>query len=427
MQAEWPLLRMTTIELLQRLALALAIGLLVGVERGWRGRDVKDGARAAGTRTYALIGLLGGVAAALVPFAGEILLAGVLVAFVFSFAFFEMREARMANTASATGLVAAILTFALGAYAVLGDAVVAGAAGIAATIVLAERQFIHSFVARLTWGELRAALLLLAMTFVLLPVLPDRTIDPWQALNPRQLWLMMVIIAAVSYVGYICVRLLGDRAGLVLAAAAGGLVSSTAVTLAYARLSKLEPKSSGALASGITASWAVSLSRMSAIAIAIAPTLAGPLARIIVPSVLILAGITAVFYRRSSATHGAPPLALSDPFELGEILKFGLLLAIVSLASKMFSGVGGHFGLVPLAAISGFVDVDPITLSVARLAGTSIATVDAANTILVAAASNLACKLSVVVVLGSRALLTEIALAAAAVATTAVTAYFVFA
>jgi len=410
-------------ELLGRLALALAIGLLVGIERGWQERDAKDGARAAGTRTYALIGLLGGTTAALQTLLGGLVLTAGILAFAATFAPFAFREARLGGGTSATSMVAGILTFALGALAVCGSSMVAGVAGIAATIILAERKSIHAFVARLTWAELRSALLLMVMTFVLLPVLPDRAIDPWQALNPRQLWLMMVIVAAISYVGYICVRLLGDRAGLVLAAAAGGLVSSTAVTLAYARLSKLHPQSTTPLAAGITASWTISLLRMSAIAIALAPSLLGPLLITLGPPALILAIATAFFYRRTGDTGTTPALALNDPFELGEVLKFGLLLAAVSLASKLSGSISGQLALFPLAAVSGLVDVDPITLSVARMAGSSLLLRDAAHVILTAAAANLLCKTGVATVLGARNLAAKIILTSVLTVGTAAAAF----
>jgi len=192
---------MDTYALLERLLLALAIGLLIGVERGWQEREVKDGGRAAGVRTYALIGLLGGICALLSAFVGNFFLGAAALAFAASLAMFEWREAVASNSSSATGLIAGLVAFVLGAYAVLGNMVVAGASGIAATIILAERQTLHAFVANLKWVELRSALILLVMSFVLLPLVPDHPVDPWGALNPRQLWLMVVISAALSYVG----------------------------------------------------------------------------------------------------------------------------------------------------------------------------------------------------------------------------------
>ncbi|MBS0470638.1 MAG: MgtC/SapB family protein [Proteobacteria bacterium] len=392
------------LDLLQRLALALALGLLIGIERGWQEREGKDGSRAAGVRTYALTGLLGGIAAALQGEAGGAFLDVAFATFAAALALFEWRESVVSGSVSATGLIAGLLTFALGAYAVLGSMAVAAAAAIVATFVLAERRLLHQFVLRLTWEELRAALLLLAMTFVLLPILPDHPVDPWNALNPRQLWIVMVIIAAVSYVGYICVRLTGERTGLVLGAAAGGLVSSTAVTLAYARLSKIRPQAAAPLTSGITVAWAVSILRMSAIAVGLSPALLVPLSTLFAPAIAVLVVLSTLFYRRAAAANGEPVLALKDPFELDEVFKFGLLLAAVTLIAKLAGTGNSGLGLVPLAAISGLVDVDPITLSAARMVGDTITPRLAADVIAVAALANVVCKTGVGAIFGSRRL-----------------------
>jgi len=417
---------MDTLAIVQRLFLALAIGLLIGVERGWQERAGKEGSRAAGVRTFALIGLLGGLSALLNTLTGGYLLGFAFAAFAFCLALFEWREAQASNSSSATGMVAGLVAFALGAYAASGNQLAAGAAGIATTIVLAERKVLHDFVSRLTWNELRAALLLLAMTFVLLPILPDRTVDPWDALNPRQLWLMMVVIAAVSYVGYICVRVMGERAGLVSAAAAGGLVSSTAVTLAYSRLSVAQPQSVLPLASGIAAAWSVSLLRMSAIAIALAPSLLMPVGTVLGPPALVLALFAAVYYWQAEQTADQPPLVLNDPFELGEVLKFGVLLVGVTLIAKLANSAHAQLDLVPLAAASGLVDVDPITLSTARMTGSALAPQFAATVILVAGGANLACKSAVAAALGGRALAARVLTFSAAAAATGAAAWAAF-
>src|SRR5690606_15126556 len=135
---------------------------------------------------------------------------------------------------SATGVVAAALTFALGAYATLGNEAVAVAAAVAMAILLALRESLHNWVRKLTWLEIRSALMLLAMTFLLLPILPNRPIDPWQVLNPAEIWLFAILIAAISFAGYVAIRALGERKGVAVAAIAGGLTSSTATTLSFA-------------------------------------------------------------------------------------------------------------------------------------------------------------------------------------------------
>ncbi len=164
---------------------ALAIGLLIGLERGWRQREEAEGERTAGFRTYTLAALLGGVSAALASDAGPVFLGFSFFAFSLGFSAFAWLEARAERNFSVTGVVAAMLTFALGAYAVLGEVQVAVAGGVAVTLMLALKQPLHSWLRTLTWIEIRAALTLLAMTFLALPLLPDRPVDPLRAPSTR--------------------------------------------------------------------------------------------------------------------------------------------------------------------------------------------------------------------------------------------------
>ena len=265
---------MPEIEILQRLALAAAVGLLFGIERGWQLRDERAGQRVAGIRTFTLIGLCGGICGLLGAELGPLVLGLAFVGFAVAFALFEIRQMRSSGSFSATELMAGLLTFALGAYGVQGSMTATGAVAVLAALVLAERQILHGLLKKVTWLELRAALLLLVMTVVLLPVLPDRTIDPWGAVNPYEIWLMTVLIAAVSFAGYVAMRLSGERRGLFYAGALGGLVTSTTVTWTFARLVRRHPDMLREVAAAILAAWIVSLARMTFIALAIAPALA---------------------------------------------------------------------------------------------------------------------------------------------------------
>ena len=151
---------------------------------------------------------------------------------------FRWRETEREGAYGATTLIASFLTFALGAYAVLGDMVAAAAAAVATAGLLAAKGWLHSWIKALSWEELRATLTLLAMTFVALPVLPDRGFGPYGALNPYQLWLMTIVIAGVAFGGYVAVKVAGGRYGALIAGVSGGLVSSTATTLDLARKAK---------------------------------------------------------------------------------------------------------------------------------------------------------------------------------------------
>lgn len=391
---------MDTLELFQRLGLALAIGFLVGVERGWREREGAAGSRVAGIRTYALIGLLGGIWGALYPYTGGIAMGFAVFAFAIGLTVFEWRESVAENNLSATALIAGLVVFALGAFAVLGNMAAAGAAGVVTFALLAEREALHEFLKKVTWPELRAALVLLAMTFVLLPILPDKTVDPWGALNPYVLWLMTILIAAISYAGYAAMRIAGARRGLFYAGALGGLVSSTAVTLSYSELARKKPELAGQASPGIVAAWIVSLVRMTALASAIAPALLVPLAAPIAAAVTVLVAVGLFFDLKAARLTEAPSLGLTNPFELSEVLRFGLLLAVVMVIARRLFLAFGQSGLLPLAAVTGLADVDPITLSAARMTGTGLGAEAAALAVLAAGGANLVAKAAVAVAAG---------------------------
>jgi uncharacterized membrane protein (DUF4010 family) len=372
----------TEFELLQRAGLAAVIGLLIGIERGWQARQVQEGGRVAGIRTFTLIGALGGTAA-LLP--GSTTLGLALLAFALPFGLFEWRKAQRAGSLSATDFIAGIFTFVLGACATRGSMVLAGAAGVVTAAVLAERRLLHVFLQKLKWIELRAALVLLVMTVVLLPVLPDRPIDPWGALNPNRIWLMTVLVGLVCYVGYVAVHFAGARRGLLFAGLMGGIATSTTVTWTFARLARRNPQATPEVLAAILGAWVVSLLRMTALAVIIAPVLLAPLAAPVAIASLVLLGPAVLAYR-ASGKAGQDGLELDDPLELPLMLRFLAMLVGIMLIAKLFSG--GTSGLYALGGTSGLLDVDPITLSMAQLTGTTVTPAVAASTILIAAASN---------------------------------------
>jgi uncharacterized membrane protein (DUF4010 family) len=410
---------MTTSETFARLGLALAIGLLIGIERGWQEREGKPGSRAAGIRTHALIALLGGIWALLAHLAGPVVLGFAAAGFAATFAWYDWHETHAAGSVSATGLVAGLLSFALGAYAVLGDKFAAGSAAVAATVVLAERRVLHAFLERLKWTELRAALLLLVMSVILLPVIPDRTIDPWNALNPFQIWLMTILIATISYAGYIAVRLAGTKNGLFYAGAIGGTISSTTVTWTFARQEKVALGTRAEFLSGIVASWAVSLARVGVVVTILAPTLALGLAPPLAAAIAVFALVTTAAFRSGRNAPPAANLAFEDPFDIFVILQFAVLLVAIMLAAKWLQTAFGEPGLLALASISGLADVDPIVLSVSREAGQAIVAGDARLAILAACGANLVAKCALAFFYGTArlgAILTATAIVAAAAA-----------
>jgi len=378
---------MDEFEILQRLALAAAIGLLFGIERGWKLREERAGQRVAGIRTHTLIGLAGGVCGLLAAQGGMLFLGLAFLALTLGFTLFELARLRATGGFSATGLVTVLLTFVLAAYGAIGSMLATGAAAVLAALVLAERRFLHGLLQRVTWLELRAALLLLVMTVVLLPVLPNRTIDPWQAVNPYEIWLMTVMIAAVSFGGYVAMRLAGEGRGLFYAGLMGGLVTSTTVTWTFARMARQHPTLREEAASAILAAWLVSLLRMGAIAVAVAGALAPALFPALGAAAAALAVPIAIFFLRAGHSKGKG-LELKNPFELLEVLKLGLLIAAIMAATKLAGEWFGEAGVSVLGAASGLLDVDPITLSMARMVQEGGAPALGAQVILLAALTN---------------------------------------
>jgi uncharacterized membrane protein (DUF4010 family) len=286
-----------TLDLIWRLGVALAIGLLVGIERGWREREMREGGRTAGIRTFALIGLLGGAGGALYLVAGPLPLTAALVAFAAAFTWFKFRESTDDKDYSVTSVVVAVLVLVLGALAVVGEVQVAVSAGVVVVVLLAARTALHGWLRKLTWEELRSGLLLVAMTFLALPLLPDRTIDPWDAINPHELWLLTILIAAISAAGYLAVKVGGPSRGLIFGSLAGGLVSSTANTLTLARRASAGGDV-GLLATAAALSTLASFTRVFVIVITLEAGMWLPLASALVPAALVIAVASAVLWRR---------------------------------------------------------------------------------------------------------------------------------
>jgi uncharacterized membrane protein (DUF4010 family) len=399
---------MEAIELFQRLAVALAVGLVIGIERGWKQREEPEGERAAGLRTHTLAGLLGGVWGAIALSLGDsggLALGLAFAVFSGAMAVFRLREMQHDNSFGATTLVASMMAFALGAYAVLGDKVLAAAAAVATAMLLALKAALHAWLRRLTWEELRSGLVLLAMTVILLPILPNREIDPLRALNPFEIWLMTVMLAVVSFAGYAAVRLFGAERGVLVTGLAGGLVSSTAVTLTLARLAKEQPAQAGLLAPAILLSNAVMMGRVLVVATVFNAALFEPLAPPLALAASTLGLISFAEVRRQGRDGDVGrSLELKNPFELVEVLKFGALLAAVMVLGKITSAWAGPQGLLVLAAASGLADVDAITLLMARLARTELGVGLAALAILLAVAVNTLTKIGLAWIPGGPAL-----------------------
>jgi uncharacterized membrane protein (DUF4010 family) len=399
-------------DLISRLAVALGIGLLIGLERAWRRRRARPGSRAAGIRTFAISGLLGGMVAALAQalsapaagagtsLAGGIVLGAAFAAYSAVIALFSRAETRAVGNVSATTAVASMLTFALGAYAVLGDMRIAAGAAVAAAGLLASREELHGWVRKITWPELRSALVLLAMTFIGLPIVPNEPVGPFGGVNPREVWIIAIVLASVSFLGYVGVRYLGARRGLLLAAAAGGLASSTAVTIANAHRARAGEGAPRLLAAGVAVASAVMFLRVGAIVAALKPGLLVLVAPALVAATLMAVGFAVAWVLQGKQEREYRSAQFRNPFDFLAVVGFAVFLGVIIVLGRAVGETFGATGAVTGAIIVGPVDVDAITVSITRLIPDPLSQAHAALAILAAVASDTVSKVAIGAAIG---------------------------
>jgi len=388
-------------ELFISLGLALAVGLLIGVERGWHERSAAEGTRIAGVRTFGLLGLLGGLWGLLAEVMGEILLGFAFAAVAAVMIIAHIRDTRVDRDYGITTVVAALVTFALGALAVRGYQGVAAAGAVIAATLLSLKPVLHRWLQRLEASELYAGLKLLLISVVLLPVLPNRGYGPWQALNPYEIWWLVVLIAGISFVGYFAMKFAGTGRGIMLTGLFGGTVSSTAVTLNFSRLGRKKTLQR-MLSAGVLVAAATMFPRIMLEVAVVNPAILPPLVLPLGLMTLVTYGGAAWFWRQRRVEADTGELPLRNPLELISALQFGLLLVAVMLLAEAFRAWLGETGVYLVAAISGISDVDAITLSLARMARADLSGEVAARAIVLAAMVNTLVKGLLVIFIAGR-------------------------
>jgi uncharacterized membrane protein (DUF4010 family) len=389
-----------------RLAVALGIGLIVGLERGWKTRDQHGGQRLAGLRTFAVTALCGGVLAAVsLPDRFAVLAAGTLVvgALIATGYLLSVREQRDFGM---TTELALLTTFALGAVSVLGAPAEAAAAAIVMALLLGFKQEFHAAIEKLERHELLATLQLAAIAAVLLPLLPNRDLGPWNAVNPRVVGMLLLLIAGLSYIGYFAVRMLGARLGLTLTALFGGLSSSTAVTVAYARRARTNAGHRVLLGAGIVLAAATMVPRLVLEIGAINPSLLPALAPTFAALALVPVAAVAYLVTRRRAEPPTADLKLSNPLQLSAALGFGALLVVLFVAQEGLRRALGDSGTYAIAALAALVDVDAVSLAMTEAAARgTLEAATAVRAIALAVLVNTAVKATLAAALGGVAML----------------------
>jgi uncharacterized membrane protein (DUF4010 family) len=347
---------------------------LVGVEREKHKREKTDASQIGGLRTFILLALSGACAAWLSHELGTfwILAATLLIVGAFVVVGYFVTTRQTPQSAGATTEIAAIVVFLLGAMVMLGFSDIAIALGVVTAAVLAYKEPLHGFVEKLGWDDVFAGLRLLIATFIALPLLPDRPIDPWGAINPYQLWLLVILISGLSLVGYALTRWLGPGRGTLITGLAGGLVSSTAVSLAFAKEARDRPRQVTVLACGILIAWAVMFARVIVlVAVVNRPLLGNVLVPFLAMGAVVGASAALLYFRNGAAERKTPAkgdLKVANPFSLTEAAKFAAFFAVVLVAVKIVQENFPPDWVYAVAAIAGLTDVDAITLSMAGAA-----------------------------------------------------------
>jgi uncharacterized membrane protein (DUF4010 family) len=350
------------------LGLALGIGLLVGIERGWRMREEQPGARVAGVRTFTLLGLVGGLAGLELAGPLRVVTAILATAAAVTLIIGYFLDARRDGNVSATSAIAGLVTILLGAIAANGQMALASVGAGATVVLLALREPMHRALSETKPSEIKALVRLVLVVLVILPLLPNADLGPY-GLNPRRLWTVVVITGGVSFVGYVLVRLLGGRRGALATAVVGALVSSTAVTLECSRRIRADESVHANQAAIVVASGIMMLRATFLVAV-LTPAILGRFTVLVAPALVLTAiGSVALVLRTRLDAGSLAPETIRPP-DLKLALLFGGLVLLMALAAgwaeQQLRGSGAA-----VVAVGGMFDVDSAIAALGALpAGT---------------------------------------------------------
>ena len=395
---------MFDLDLALRFGAALGLGLLLGLERE-RKHDAE--LLFGGVRTFALIALLGAVGAFLERDLNEGWL--VLAAFVAVSALVVVSYITTAarGEVGLTTEISALLAFIVGVLCGSDRAGVASVVTVVCLLLLTLKDYLHRLARRVELEDVEATLQFAVISVIILPLLPNETFGPapLNVINPYKIWLMVVLIAGLNFLGYVLVKVLGNEHGLLATGILGGLVSSTAVTLSFSQRSRQEPSMSSAFVLAIVSAWTIMFLRVvvmvGLVNFSLAAVLGLPLGLMAVAGAV----VALVLWRRARSRETGVVTAGANPFELGEAIKFGLLFGVVTVVAKAAQVYLGETGLYLAGAVAGLTDVDAISLSMANLATADAESLKvAARTIVIAVLSNTIVKTGMAVFLGTPAL-----------------------
>src|SRR5262245_33620565 len=395
---------MFDLDLALRFGAAIGLGLLLGLERE-RKRDAE--LLFGGVRTFALIALLGAVGAFLQHELDQGWL--VLAAFVAVSALVIVSYATSAahGEVGITTEITALLAFIAGALCGWNHVGVASVTTVVCLLLLTLKDFLHGLAQRVEIEDVQATLQFAVISVIILPLLPNQNFGPppVDVVNPYKIWLMVVLIAGLNFLGYLLVKMLGNEHGFLVTGILGGLVSSTAVTLSFSQRSRREPVMSSAFVLAIVVAWSIMFLRVVVMVGLVNNALAGGLAVALGGMAAVGLLVSLVLWRRSRSHETGVVAAGANPFELSEAIKFGLLFGIVTIVAKAAQVYLGATGLYLAGAVAGLTDVDAISLSMANLATTSPESLTVAErVIIIAVLANTLVKAGMAAFMGTPAL-----------------------
>jgi uncharacterized membrane protein (DUF4010 family) len=376
--------------LLQNFLIALLLGALIGLEREYA-KYRKKGHDFAGIRTFPLISLFGALAAYLGVLISPwiLVVAIILVGVLIIMAYFAISSNDKRQHMGATSEVAGFLAFFIGILCYYGEITFAVVLAVTITVILYARSFLHHFAMKMKRQEMADTLKFAVIALVILPLLPNQGYGPHELFNPFVIWLMVVFISGISFAGYVLMKWFGEK-GIELAGILGGLVSSTAVTTSFSQRSKKEKKIFKALALGVILANTLMFIRILIEVFVIHRPLFYTLVLPMSILILVSLGFSYVLWRKASDTKGK--MELASPFTLGPALKFGIFFAVILALVKLADVYLSSRGVYLVSFISGFADVDAITVSLSQLAKTTLSLDIAKTGILIAALTNVAVK-----------------------------------
>lgn len=391
-----------TADLVLRFGVALAIGFMIGLQREYAFRE-KDRSLVAGERTYALLGLAGALAAmssdilnSAIPFIGILLLVGAFAAISY---YIDAGHGHIGLTTE----ISIVVTVVIGALCYWEHLTLAAALGIATTVILSLKIETDRLVKALTREDIFAALQMAVISLIILPILPNESLlpAPFDVLNPFRIWLMVVFISGINFLGYVAIKFVGPERGISLTGLLGGLASSTGTTLGLSERSRREHSLAKVFALGIMLAWTVMFARVLVEVGVIYLDLLRLVWRPIAAAGLV-GLIYCIYLHFQTRSREKDSLEFSNPFDLVSAIKFGLLYAVILLLARAAQLYFGNTGVYLSSLISGLADVDAITLSLSQLSQAGNLEINiAAQSIILAATANTVVKGIMVLVGGA--------------------------